>query len=370
MSKTEPLPRWNLKRSFGYTSPDDPQIEKDLASYRRFCLGFRNRYKGKIAKLGALPLVQAIDRYHSRNDLYRRLTNYIDLALDRNNDDPAIENLHQRVRGELKRSDEIVAFFDDELVHLPKERARVFQRNPKIEKKYKVYLKYCLDRCSGSLALKEEQIVEKLSPLIDDLGGLYGKINANQKFTLGGRALDYSTILSKMGASRDPNTREQAFKSFVRTVAPHRTVYEAIMNAGIKYRANYQKIYDHNHPTDQWLANDDIEDFEVSRKMLETAKDSGITPRFLAIKAKLMGKKQLNPWDVFAPLPDAINKRYKWSEAQDIIVSAFSHFHPELGAIAAKAFKEGWIDAAPAKGKYPGLGLTYEGSKKTTLMCW
>lgn len=40
---------------------------------------------------------------------------------------------------------------------------------------------------------------------------------------------------------------------------------------------------------------------------------------------------------------DAIPVQYSWEEAADIIVTAFTKFHPEMGAIAEKAFSEGWI---------------------------
>jgi pepF/M3 family oligoendopeptidase len=88
--------------------------------------------------------------------------------------------------------------------------------------------------------------------------------------------------------------------------------------------------------------------------MLGAMKDSfPMFERYFKHKAKLLGKKKLPWWDVFAPMGKT-DKVYSWDEARDFIVSNFNKFSPELGAFAQRAFDNNWIDAEQREGKRGG----------------
>lgn len=88
--------------------------------------------------------------------------------------------------------------------------------------------------------------------------------------------------------------------------------------------------------------------------MLGAMKDSfPMFRRYFKHKAKLIGKKQLAWWDLFAPLGKT-DKVYSWDEAREFIVSNFNKFSPDLGAFAQRAFDSGWIDGEQREGKRGG----------------
>lgn len=363
-SVEERLPRWNLQKSFGYTSPNDPQIDKDLASYRRFCRGFANRYKGKVAGLSDEELVTAIERYHAGDDRQAQLTTYATMSYERQKNNPTIKAVHDKIYRKIPEAEGLCVYFIEELTNLSEERLRKFKANPSIPRKYKKYVENYVATKHDIVSTSQADAIGMFAPLLEDFEELHGHMIANQQFVLNGRTLDYNTMFHKMRRDPDPKVREAAFNTFIKTVAPSRTTYETIMNSGLKYRANHQDLYNYPHFTDAWNVENDITDPKIPLRMMDAIVSSGITNKFYALKAKLMGKTQLDPWDMHAPLSNLPDRHYSWSEAREIVVSAFTHFHPELGAIAKKAFDEGWIDAPPAKGKYTGLGITYAGSKK------
>jgi oligoendopeptidase F len=71
--------------------------------------------------------------------------------------------------------------------------------------------------------------------------------------------------------------------------------------------------------------------------------------RFARTKARLINMDALPYWEIAAPLPG--EPRWTWAAATDLIIEAFTHCDPELGKLATTAVRNGWIDAAPRRGK-------------------
>ncbi|MCL4273643.1 MAG: M3 family oligoendopeptidase [Anaerolineales bacterium] len=103
--------------------------------------------------------------------------------------------------------------------------------------------------------------------------------------------------------------------------------------------------------------------------MLGAMKDSfPMFRRYFKHKAKLLGKKKLAWWDLFAPMGKT-DKVYSWNEARDFIVENFNKFSPDLGAFARRAFDSNWIDGEQREGKRGGafcMGL--DGVKESRIL--
>jgi len=103
--------------------------------------------------------------------------------------------------------------------------------------------------------------------------------------------------------------------------------------------------------------------------MLGAMKDSfPMFRRYFKHKAKLLGKKKLAWWDLFAPMGKT-DKVYSWKEAREFVISNFSKFSPELGDFAKRAFDNNWIDAEQREGKRGGafcMGL--DGVKESRIL--
>eukprot|EP00976_Prorocentrum_cordatum_P091005 1188354-Prorocentrum_minimum.AAC.3 len=60
--KEKDLPRWNLERHFGYTSPSDPAIDTALDTLEEECKQLQQKYDGKL-DVQLLPAIKAYERY-------------------------------------------------------------------------------------------------------------------------------------------------------------------------------------------------------------------------------------------------------------------------------------------------------------------
>jgi oligoendopeptidase F len=79
--------------------------------------------------------------------------------------------------------------------------------------------------------------------------------------------------------------------------------------------------------------------------------------RYLRARARLLRLPVLAGYDLVAPLGEPAP--WPFETARAFIVAAFTDFSPRLGALAERAFRARWIDAAPRAGKEVGAFCTF-----------
>src|SRR5262249_19340534 len=79
-----------------------------------------------------------------------------------------------------------------------------------------------------------------------------------------------------------------------------------------------------------------------------------LSHRYYQLKARWFKKKKLAHWDRSAPLPFAATGTIAWTEAQNMVLSAYRGFSPDMAEIAERFFAGRWIDAPVRPGKAPG----------------
>jgi len=75
--------------------------------------------------------------------------------------------------------------------------------------------------------------------------------------------------------------------------------------------------------------------------------------RYLRAKARALGVPTLAWYDLDAPLGPS-SMAWEFDDAARLVGEQFAAFSPRMGALAARAFRERWIDAEPRDGKQGG----------------
>ena len=90
--------------------------------------------------------------------------------------------------------------------------------------------------------------------------------------------------------------------------------------------------------------------------MAEAVSESyvNLSHRYYKIKAKVLGRKQLDYWDRNAPLTQDVQKNYSWLDAKKIVLDSFAQMGLEFAERAQRFFDQPWIDATPRAGKSSG----------------
>lgn len=95
-------------------------------------------------------------------------------------------------------------------------------------------------------------------------------------------------------------------------------------------------------------------DRETLETMLEAMHDSfPMFRKYFKAKAARLGAKQLQWWNLFAPIGES-KSNYTFEEARDFILARFGEFSPDLSGFAKRAFDHNWIDAEQRDGKRGG----------------
>ncbi len=61
-----------------------------------------------------------------------------------------------------------------------------------------------------------------------------------------------------------------------------------------------------------------------------------LSHRYYGMKAKWLSMERLSHWDRNAPLPEQAERIFAWKEAEDVVLSAYGAFAPEM-ALAGQA---------------------------------
>jgi oligoendopeptidase F len=356
-AKAERLPEWNLGDL--YTAIDAPEIMQDLDKIDAECAAFEQDYKGKLAEETAKPtggvwLAGAVRRYEAIDDLAGRLGSYAGLIHAGNTVDPAISKFYGDVSERITAASVHLLFFalelnriDDDVIETAMQAPELGHYRPWIEDSRKDKPYQLEDRV-------EQLFHEKSQTGYGAFNRLFDQTIAGLRFKLGGKELAIEPTLTML-QDRDPAKRKAAGQAMAKTFKANERTFALITNTLAKDK----------EISDRWRGFQDVADARhlnnrVEREVVDALVSSvraaypKLSHRYYQLKAKWFGKKTLAHWDRNAPLPFAPTGTIPWTDAQDMVLTAYNAFSPEMAGIAKRFFTDRWIDAPVRPGKAPG----------------
>jgi oligoendopeptidase F len=174
------------------------------------------------------------------------------------------------------------------------------------------------------------------------------------RFEVDGEMLSLEPTLNLM-QSPDEAKRRKGSEALAKTFGANIKLFTLITNTLAKDK----------DISDRWRGFKDISDArhlsnrvepEVVAALVESVRRNyaQISHRYYRMKAKWLGKDKLMHWDRNAPLPAEDTREVPWADAQEMVLSAYGQFAPEMASIAKDFFDKRWIDAPSRPGKAPG----------------
>ena len=348
-SRSAKLPEWNLADL--YLGIDAPEIARDLDRIDADCIAFEQDYKGKLAEEtakegGGAWLAGAVKRYEAIDDLAGRLGSYAGLAHAGDSVDPAITKFYGDVSERLTAASVHLLFFalelnriDDTVIERAMQAPELGHYRPWIEDSRKDKPYQLEDRV-------EQLFHEKSQTGYSAFNRLFDQTIAGLRFKLGGKELAIEPTLNQL-QDRDPAKRKAAGQALAKTFKANERTFALITNTLAKDK----------EISDRWRGFEDIADSRhlsnrVEREVVDALVDSvraaypKLSHRYYALKARWFKKKSLAHWDRNAPLPFAATGSIGWPEAQDMVLSAYGAFSPEMASIAAALLRRS-LDRRP-----------------------
>jgi oligoendopeptidase F len=351
------LPEWNLADL--YTSITAPEIARDLDKIDADCAAFEAAYKGRLAEETAKPnggawLAEAVRSYEAIDDLAGRLGSYAGLIHAGNTVDPAISKFYGDVSERITAASVHLLFFALELNRIEDEVIERAMQTPELDH-YRPWIEDSRKDKPYQLEDRVEQLFhEKSQTGYGAFNRLFDQTIAGLRFKVGGKELAIEPTLTLL-QDRDAAKRKAAGQALATTFKANERTFALVTNTLAKDK----------EISDRWRGFQDVADSRhlnnrVEREVVDALVASvraaypKLSHRYYQLKAKWFGKKKLPHWDRNAPLPFAPTGTISWSDAQDMVLTAYGAFSPEMAGIAKRFFTDRWIDAPVRPGKAPG----------------
>jgi oligoendopeptidase F len=334
------LPEWNLADL--YSGIDAPEVTRDLAKMDAECVAFETDYKGKLAEQtakdgGGKWLAEAIRRYEAIDDLAGRLGSYAGLIHAGDSVDPVITKFYGDVSERMTNASVHLLFFalelnriDDAVIDRAMQTPELAHYRPWIEdlRKDKPY----------QLEDRVEQLFhEKSQSGYAAWNRLFDQTISSLRFKVGGSDLAIEPTLNLL-QDRTGEKRKAAAQALAKTFKANERTFALITNTLAKDK----------EISDRWRGFQDVAD---SRHLANRVEREVVDALVGSVRAAY---PRLAHWDRNAPLPFAATGSIAWSDARNMVLTAYRGFSPEMASIAEQFFTHRWIDAPVRPGKAPG----------------
>ena len=356
-SKPGKLPEWNLADL--YSGIDAPEVARDLQKMDADCVAFETDFKGKLAEHtaregGGKWLAEAVRRYEAIDDLAGRLGSYAGLVHAGDSVDPAISKFYGDVMERLTAASTHLLFFALELNRVNDDVIERAMQSPELGH-YRPWLEDLRKDKPYQLEDRVEQLFhEKSQSGYAAWNRLFDQTISALRFKVAGKQLAIEPTLNLL-QDRDGQKRKAAAQALAKTFKDNERTFALVTNTLAKDK----------EISDRWRGFEDVADSRhlnnrVEREVVDALVGSvraaypKLSHRYYALKAGWFGKKKLPHWDRNAPLPFAATGNIAWPEAQNMVLTAYRGFSPEMARIAERFFTDRWIDAPVRPGKAPG----------------
>ena len=342
--------RWDL--SDLYAGFDDPQIESDTLESKKRTQAFRDKYRGRVSELTAQELFEAIQEYESITEASQRFYIYARLAWTTNTADSTFGRELTRAESIYTEINQQLIFFGLEWLAVDDEKAHVLIDAPELAA-YKHFLLISRMQSDHVLGEKEELVASELNLTgISAWRRYFGEVMSSSRYILDGEPLTQSAVLRNLYAP-DRDLRERSANAMTAGLEKNLHAATYVFNTMARHKQSMDKLRNYPH----WLRSRNIdnqtEDSVVEALVNSVTARYDIVSRHYRLAQKVLNLDVLYDYDRYAPL-SSDTKEVTWLEGQDIVLSAFNRFSPQMANIAQEFFDKNWIDAALQANKRGG----------------
>jgi len=369
VAKSEELSRWDLSEY--YSGPDDPRIDADLRVARELAVSFREQYQGRVAALSPDEFRTACERYDELGGRLSDLADYAFLNFCRDTRDDRAQSLNTRLQGETTVIRGDATFFVYELQHLPEDLFRAFCEDSALApwrdhlQRLRRQAPHALtDDVARVIARKDQTGVQAWRQLYTTISLAKGVV-----LNLGDETRTVTSAeANRLCTSADRRTRRLAAEALAVSLLPQRDVVSAVLNAVIEDARINADLRGYSLPYSDVLVDEDLDEAVVETVLSTVESRYDLVHRYMALKARALELPDFSAWDINAPLGDD-PIQYSFSEARRVVHDAYSAFHPRVGQYIDKFFEGGYIDAAPAAGKWSGAFCSWSTPGRHPYVC-
>ncbi|CAA6606344.1 Oligoendopeptidase F-like protein [Rhodospirillaceae bacterium LM-1] len=349
---TPPLPEWDLADL--YAGPKAPELERDLTAAMHDAKALEAEVKGRLASLSGAEFGAVIGRFERVYETLGRVLSYAQLLHAADVADPERGRFSQTMQERATDISTHTLFFTLEINRLDDGVLADKLKDPEAAR----YAPWLRDLRS----FRPHQLSDELEKLLHEkeVTGraswmrLFDETMARLKFPIEGREMSI-TQATDLLSDPDRARRQMAGQAIGKVLGDHAPTFSLITNVLAKDKAIEDVWRKYPHPVSARNLANQVED-EVVDALVTAVKGAWdqLAHRYYMMKGRWMGLDHMDYFDRNAPLPEDMDRRYSWTEATELVLSAYGRFSPELAQIGRRFFDKPWIDASIRPGKAPG----------------
>ena len=347
------LPEWDL--SDLYSSPDAPELKRDMNWLEEACASFAAGYEGKLADLDAAGMLDCVLRYEKIDMIAGRIMSFIGLRYYQVTTDAERAKAMSDAQDKVTTYTTPLVFFSLELNRIDDDALdALFTQNTDLARYKPIF-----DRMR---TMRPYQLSDELEKFLHDqstVGAaawnrLFDETIAGLEFTIGDETRGLEATLNDL-TDQDRDTREAAAREVARVLGQNVKLFARVHNTLAKEKEIEDRWRGMPTPqTGRHLSNHvEPEVVEALRNAVVNAYPQ-LSHRYYELKRKWLGLDRMEVWDRNAPLPMESDRLVGWDEARETVLAAYGEFDPEMARLAEPFFDKGWIDAPVKPGKAPG----------------
>ena len=346
----ESLPIWDLTDLYTDSSTSI-QLDLDTAKQQTEKLV---RYEGHLSQMTGAKLAAVIADYQSVSERLSRIISHADLQFAADMADPQTGQHAQGMKEAISGFSSQLMFIELELAAMDEDSFQEALSDPDFYH-FLPWLRRLRAFAPHQLETRLEQMLVERAPA--GRGSwirLFDETAASLRFAFQGTEVTEAEILNKLS---DPSAdiRKEAGQSLSGVMQDNQRLFCLILNVIAKDKEIDDRWRGFKRPVSPRNLANDVDDATVdSLAGAVTARMPDIAHRYYQLKAGWMGADELPWWDRNAPLPGDDDRRFKWSDARQIVTDAFAGFDQPMADVAQQFFDRNWIDAEVRKGKASG----------------
>ncbi len=339
---------WDLTQLFDSTDDLHATLKRAADAADAFAADFRDH----VAQLSAEGMESAMKALGALQDDVGKAYTYAYLNWSTDTASPERGALLQQVREAYTAISTKLLFFDLEWTRVPDEQAEALLQDERLDF-CKHYLEVARLQKPYLLSEPEEKIlIEKSNTGRSAWNRLFDESISDMRFHVGDESLTQQQVLARLHDA-DRGVRREAAESFTQGLKGNLRTLTFIFNTILADKALDDRL--RGYPS--WITarnmSNEVADEDV--EALIGAVQDGYThvQRFYQIKQRLLGIDSMTEYDRYAPIGEA-DRHIDWATAREMVLSSYTEFHPQMGAITERFFDENWIDAALGEAKRGG----------------
>jgi oligoendopeptidase F len=270
----------------------------------------------------------------------------------------------QQMRALGTKFGEVTAFFEPEVLQIPKEKIEQFFNEKSELADYDMFIDNIQRLREHTLTEAEEKILASFGLIAGNQNEVYGIFNNAEKpfpkITLStGEEVELTpSAYTRYRTAENRGDRENVMKALFDSYGDFKNMLGANLGGKVKKDWVYAKNRKYESSLQAALNSDNLPT-EIYSTLIEQVNNNLPTlHRALDLKKRMLGLDELHYYDLYVPLVEKVDMSFTVEEGQNALLGALKPLGEEYVTVLQKSYENRWIDYMPTVGKRSGAYST------------